>query len=83
MSKSILFWRRINVVGLERLELVVEPDHISATSTVICPEAGGFRLDHSWRLSPDWPAQARHGGTMEQSRPWPLGTRARGRGLAG
>jgi hypothetical protein len=58
MSRSVLFWRRTDVEGLERLELVIEPDAITATSTVIGLEAGGFRLDHRWRLSPDWRAQS-------------------------
>ena len=58
MSRSVLFWRRTDVEGLERLELVIEPDGVTAASTVICLEAGGFRLDHRWRLGPDWRAQA-------------------------
>jgi uncharacterized protein len=56
-SSSVLFWRRIDIEGLERLELVVEPTGIVATSTVICVGDGGFRLDHSWRLDPTWRAQ--------------------------
>jgi uncharacterized protein len=58
ISKSVLFWRRTDVEGLERLELEIEPDSISAMSTVICCESGGFRLDHRWRLTPDWRAQS-------------------------
>ena len=58
MSKSVLFWRRIDVEGFERLELAIEPDGVSAVSTVICLEAGGFHLDHRWRLAPDWRAQS-------------------------
>jgi uncharacterized protein len=57
MSTSILFWRRTDVEGLERLELVIEPEGVTATSTLVCLEAGGFRLDHCWRLDPDWRAQ--------------------------
>ena len=56
MNSSILFWRRIDVVGLKRLELVVEPDGVTATSTVICSDEGGFRLDHHWRLDGGWRA---------------------------
>ena len=56
MSPPILFWRRTDVVGLERLELVVEPDGVTATSTVICADEGGFRLDHHWRLDGGWRA---------------------------
>ena len=58
MSASVLFWRRTDVEGFERLELTVEPDGVTATSTVICLEAGGFRLDHRWTLDPAWRAQA-------------------------
>lgn len=54
MSTSILFWRRLDVAGLERLELAIKPDGITARSTVICLANGGFRLDHRWRLAPDW-----------------------------
>jgi uncharacterized protein len=58
MSTSVLFWRRTDVEGLERLELAVEPERVAAASTVICLEAGGFRLDHRWRLDPDWRARS-------------------------
>jgi hypothetical protein len=58
MSATVLFWRRTDVHGLERMELVVEPDRVTATSTLLCLEDGGFRLDHRWRLTPDWRAQA-------------------------
>lgn len=58
MTKSILFWRRTDVEGFERLELTVEPGAVTASSTVICLEDGGFRLDHHWLLSPDWRAQS-------------------------
>ncbi len=57
MTKSILFWRRIDIDGLERLELTIEPNGITATGTVICLEGGGFRTEHRWRLSPDWQVQ--------------------------
>jgi hypothetical protein len=56
MTGSILFWRRTDFEGLERLELLVEPAGMMATSTVICLEAGGFRLDHCWRLDSNWRA---------------------------
>lgn len=54
MRKSVLFWRRIDLEGLERLELVIGPEGVTAMSTVVCLEAGGFRLDHHWHLDPDW-----------------------------
>jgi len=58
MSTSVLFWRRTDIEGLERLELAIEPEGVIASSTVICLRAGGFRLDHRWRLDPDWRAQS-------------------------
>ena len=57
MSKSVLFWRRTDVEGLERLELEIQPDGIRAISAVVCLEAGGFRLEHRWQLDPAWRAQ--------------------------
>jgi uncharacterized protein len=56
MSRSVLFWRRTDIEGLERLELAIEPDQVTATATTICLEAGGFRIDHRWRLDPEWRA---------------------------
>lgn len=58
MNSSVLFWRRTDVEGFERLELNVTSDAVTAASTVLCVGAGGFRLDHRWRLSPDWRAQS-------------------------
>jgi hypothetical protein len=55
---SVLFWSRTDVEGLERLELAVTAEAITAHSTVICLEDGGFRLDHHWHLDPDWRAQS-------------------------
>ncbi|MEV1131347.1 putative glycolipid-binding domain-containing protein [Agromyces sp. NPDC049794] len=54
----ILFWRRNDVPGLERLVVTVSPDEIVAESTVVCLEDGGFRLDHRWRLTRDWRARS-------------------------
>ena len=54
MSRSVLFWRRIDAEGLERLELSVEAEGVTAASTVICLADGGFRLDHQWRLDSEW-----------------------------
>lgn len=58
MTGLILFWRRTDFEGIERMELLAEPAGVKATSTVICLEAGGFRLDHRWRLDSDWRAQS-------------------------
>ncbi len=56
MSTSALFWRRTDIEGLERMELAIEPDQVTATASTICLEAGGFRIDHRWRLDRDWRA---------------------------
>ena len=58
MSNSVLFWRRTDIEGLERLELAIEPEQITAAATTICLEAGGCRIDHRWRLDPEWHALA-------------------------
>jgi hypothetical protein len=36
MSKFILFWRRTDVQGLERLELNIRAEGITANAAVIC-----------------------------------------------
>jgi hypothetical protein len=58
MSRSVIFWRRTDVEGFERLELATGADGVMASSTVLCLEAGGFRLEHRWRLDRDWRAQS-------------------------
>jgi uncharacterized protein len=58
MNTSIYFWRRTDVEGLERLELTIEPEGVTANSMLICLEAGGFRLDHRWSLNAGWCAQS-------------------------
>lgn len=57
-ASTILFWRRTDVAGLERLELARAADGIEATSTMVCTEDGGFRLDHHWRLDAGWRTQS-------------------------
>jgi hypothetical protein len=57
MSRSILFWRRLDVEGLERLELTVAPHAVTAVSTVLCLEDGGLRMAHRWQLDAAWRAQ--------------------------
>lgn len=54
--RSVLFWRRIDVESLERLELAIGPERVEARSTVLCLDAGGFRLDHHWVLDAEWRA---------------------------
>jgi hypothetical protein len=53
-AATVLFWRRTDIVGLERLVLTTSPDGVTAESTVLSAEAGGLRLDHHWRLDPAW-----------------------------
>ncbi|HEX6955043.1 MAG TPA: putative glycolipid-binding domain-containing protein [Agromyces sp.] len=57
MSQTV-YWRRTDVIGLERLELARGADGIEASGTVLCLEDGGFELAHRWRLSPEWQAQS-------------------------
>lgn len=54
---TVLFWRRTDVVGVERLELTVFPDRVVAEAALICVEDGGFRMEHRWRLDPAWRAE--------------------------
>ena len=70
-ASRVLFWRRTDVIGLERLALTVSPDGITAESTVVCVEDGGFAVRHRWRLTPDWRAQSvevEHFGTEQHIR---------------
>jgi uncharacterized protein len=58
MSRTVLFWRRTDLEGLERLELAIGPDGVVVQSSLICLEDEGFRLDHRWRLDADWRVQS-------------------------
>ena len=57
-TTSVLFWRRTDVEGLERLVLTAGPGAVTAVSTVLCVEDGGLRLEHRWELGPDWHARS-------------------------
>ncbi|WP_029032770.1 putative glycolipid-binding domain-containing protein [Salinarimonas rosea] len=54
MSATVLYWRRTDEEGLERLEIAVEPDGVAVRGTVLCLEAGGLQLDHHWSLDAAW-----------------------------
>lgn len=51
---AVVFWRRLDIEGLERLELTPGPGGISVSGTVLTLEAGGLLLRHCWDLDPDW-----------------------------
>ncbi len=51
---AILFWRRTDGPGLERLALAESAGAVLAEGSVNSTQDGGFRLDHRWRLTPDW-----------------------------
>jgi uncharacterized protein len=53
-------WRRIDMAGLELLELSTGEEGVRAGSSVICAWGGGFRLDHRWELTPAWRALSLH-----------------------
>ncbi|PZO81304.1 MAG: hypothetical protein DI629_04675 [Mesorhizobium amorphae] len=58
LKPLILFWRRTDTEGLERIEIVSEPRGISVRGSVITLEDGGLRLDHTWVLDGDWRTQS-------------------------
>jgi hypothetical protein len=53
---KLLCWRRLDIVGLELLALSTGGDGVSVESTVVVASDGGYRLDHAWKLTPDWRA---------------------------
>ncbi|WP_137389460.1 putative glycolipid-binding domain-containing protein [Rhodoligotrophos defluvii] len=52
--RELFCWRRIDMVGLELLALRRNAEGVWVESSVICGWQGGYRLDHSWQLTPDW-----------------------------
>lgn len=54
LEREVIFWRRLDVPGLERLLLDRSRQPITATSCVICLEDGGFQIMHRWKLTPAW-----------------------------
>ena len=53
---TVLFWRRTDVIGVERLEFFASRDEVVAESSLVCVEDGGFRMEHRWRLDAAWRA---------------------------
>lgn len=60
MADALLIcWRRIDeFAGMELFRLTIGRQHINADSNLICMEAGGFHLHHTWQLTPDWRVQS-------------------------
>lgn len=54
MNEHVVFWRRIDSHGLERLEISRKPEGVTAVPTVLSVNEGGFRIDYCWRLDPEW-----------------------------
>lgn len=51
-------WRRTDLPGLERLELLTSDEGVTADATVLSAEADGLRLDYLWRLDAAWRTQS-------------------------
>lgn len=51
---AVVFWRRLDVEGLERLELTPGPSGISVSGTLLTLDSGGLLLRHLWDLDADW-----------------------------
>ncbi len=54
----VVVWQRLDIEGLERLELTPGPAGISVSGTILTLEAGGLLLRHRWDLDPDWRTRA-------------------------
>lgn len=53
-DRRVVFWRRTDIAGLERLELSRSEEGIIARGTLLSLEDGGLQVAHRWRLTPDW-----------------------------
>ena len=55
MSSSVLFWRRLDIEGLERLELAIERHQVRAVATVgrhpSCSERRPFGCHHGSEMT--------------------------------
>jgi hypothetical protein len=57
MTSQVLIWRRLDVPGLERLELETHDGEVTATGTTMLGVGGSLRVIHRWELDGDWRAQ--------------------------
>lgn len=53
-NTEIIFWRRLDTDGLERLSVVESEDSVRIEGTILTTEDGGCRIDHHWQLDRDW-----------------------------
>jgi len=58
VDARLLLWRRLDVEGLERLEMTASDGGLDASSTVLCAADGGLRVDHRWRIDRDGRARS-------------------------
>lgn len=54
MTTDVIFWQRLDLPGLERLELSVAGGARTARSHVLSLENGGLDLVHRWWMDADW-----------------------------
>jgi len=50
----VVYWRRIDAPGIERLAISAGSRKISVVSTVISAADGGFQIAHDWTFTPNW-----------------------------
>jgi len=50
MTPGVLYWRRLDVDGLERLEIRAVRGGVTAVGTIVCTEDGGHVIRYRWRL---------------------------------
>jgi hypothetical protein len=55
---KVLYWRRLDTAGLERLTIKSTADGIEAHGTIVTAADGGVVIEHRWHLDPDWRARS-------------------------
>ncbi|GHC75436.1 putative glycolipid-binding domain-containing protein [Limoniibacter endophyticus] len=53
MQRTV-FWRRLDLEGLEHLQVSASASSVQVQGNLLCLEADGIRVEHFWHLSPDW-----------------------------